>query len=120
LELSNLVFEKVNRVLSGSSLSLKGPGELERRLKLAGEGFEAADNVVWDVGSWLRPAMVIVIELCKGGFGGSQSTNLATELTTILVFRSRPSSSSTLCGSCGTTAATPRASSSLENSFLWC
>ena len=38
LKLGDLEFEKLDRVLSGGLLSLKGSGELERRLELAGEG----------------------------------------------------------------------------------
>ena len=53
LELGNLVFGKLNRVLSRGLLSLKGSGELECRFKLAGEGFEAVDDVVWNLRSWL-------------------------------------------------------------------
>ena len=79
------MFERLNRVLSGGLLSLKGPGELERRLELAGEGFEVADDVVGDLGSWLRP-VVIVVKHCERRFGGSWSAGLATGPTTILMF----------------------------------
>ena len=65
LELGNIVFEKLNRIPNRGLLSLKGPGELECRLKLAGEGFEAADDVFWDVGSWLRPVVIIIVRFCE-------------------------------------------------------
>ena len=51
LELGNLVFKKLGCVLNGGLLNLKGLGELECRLKLAGECFEAVDDVLWNVGS---------------------------------------------------------------------
>jgi hypothetical protein len=87
LKLSNLEFEKLDRVLSGDLLSLKGSGELERRLELAGERLETVDNVLWDVGPWFRPMVVVVVKPCQRGFGSSRSTDLATGPTTILVFR---------------------------------
>jgi len=65
LKLSDLEFKKLDRVLSGGLLSLKGSGELERRLKLAGEGLEMVDDVLWDLGSWLRPVMIFVVKLCQ-------------------------------------------------------
>ena len=43
-------------VLSGG---LKGSRELERRLELAGEGFEVMDDVLWDVGPLFRPLMIV-------------------------------------------------------------
>ena len=45
MKLSDLELKKLDRVLSGSLLSLKGLRELEHRFKLTGEGFEAMDNV---------------------------------------------------------------------------
>ena len=54
LELDNLVFEELDCILSGGLLSLKELGELERRLELTGEGFEVANDVLWNVGYRLR------------------------------------------------------------------
>ena len=86
LKLGNLEFKKLDRVLSGSLLSLKGSGELERRFKLTGEGFEAMNNVLWDVGPRFRPVVIIVIKFRQGRFGGSWSANLTAGPTAILVF----------------------------------
>ena len=88
LEFSNLEFQKLNRALGGDLLSLESSGEFERRLELAGEGFEAVNDVLWDVRSRLRSVVFIVVKDCKGRFGGSRSTNLAARPTTILVFHS--------------------------------
>jgi hypothetical protein len=41
----------MNCVLSVNLLSLERSRELERGLELAREGFEAVDDILWDVGS---------------------------------------------------------------------
>jgi len=51
LELGNLEFKKLDRVLSGDLLSLKGSGELESGLELAGKSFKAVHDILWDVRS---------------------------------------------------------------------
>lgn len=61
LELCDLEFEKMDCILSGS-LFLKGLGKVEGGQELVGEGFEEMDDVVWGVGSWLRPVVTFV---CK-------------------------------------------------------
>jgi len=46
-------FEKLDRILSGSLLSPKGSGELERRLRLAGGGgleTRVMSTGLWDLG----------------------------------------------------------------------
>ena len=63
LKFGNLEFEKLNCVLSGDLLSLKGSRELKRRLELAGEGFEVMDDVLWDVGPLFRPLMIVFFKL---------------------------------------------------------
>ena len=42
---------------------VKGSRELERRLELAGEGFEVMDDVLWDVGPLFRPLMIVFFKL---------------------------------------------------------
>ena len=86
LKFGNLEFKKLNCVLSGDLLSLKGSRELERRLELAGEGFEAMDDILWDVGPLFRPLMIVFFKLCQRRFWGSWSTDLAARPVAVLVF----------------------------------
>ena len=88
LKLGSLEFEKPDRVLSGGLLSLEGSGELEDRLELAREGLETVDDILWDVGPWLRPVVIVVVEFCQRRLGGSWSTDLTTGPTAVLVFYS--------------------------------
>jgi hypothetical protein len=87
LKLGDLELEKVDRILSGGLLSLKGSGEFEGGLKLRGKGFETVDDVLRDLGSGLRSMVIVVLELRQRWFGGSRSTNLAAGPTAVLVFR---------------------------------
>ena len=86
MKLGDLEFEKVYCILSGGLLSLKGMGELKGGLTLTGEGFETVDDVLQDLGSWLRSMVIIVLELRQRWFGGSWSTNLTAGPTAVLVF----------------------------------
>ena len=79
LELSNPDFQKLNRVLGGDLLSLEGSRKLECRLELAGEGFEAVNDVLWDVRRGLRLVVLIVVKYCKGRFGGPRVDNTRGE-----------------------------------------
>jgi len=65
-----------------------GLGELGHRVELAGEGFEAVDDVLQDVGSWLQPAMIVITKLCRESSGGLWLTDLTNGPTVTLVFPS--------------------------------
>jgi len=53
---------------------------------LTGEGFEAVDNILWDLRPWFRPVLIFLVILCQGGFRSSWPTNLAAGPAAILVF----------------------------------
>ena len=74
LELGNLDFQKLNRILGGDLLSQGGSRKLKCRLELAGEGFKAVNDVLWDVRCGLRLVVLTIIKYHKGGFVGSWLT----------------------------------------------